>query len=114
MRRIYFALLLIIVFALLANLTVFADAHNTNEYADGEGSSDLFTVACIACVMGLLVGFVSVSFMRSKLKSVRSARNAANYVKIGSFSLKESRDIFLYSTVTRVPKPKSKDSKRVN
>ncbi len=61
--------------------------------------------------ISLLVGFVIASIvvggMKAKLKTVGLQRAANSYVKSGSLSITESRDLFLFRTVTRTPRPKS-------
>lgn len=59
---------------------------------------------------GLAVAFLVTGSMKSKLKSVRRQVAAANYVKANSMNITESRDMFLYNTVSRTAKPKSNDS----
>lgn len=61
----------------------------------------------IALAVGLVVAFIVVTVMKGKLKTVRACDNAKNYVRDGSFNLQHSRDLYLYSTVTRVPRPKN-------
>ncbi len=64
----------------------------------------------ISLILGFVIAFVSVSSMKRKLNSVRLAGNAANYVRPGSLHLRDCRDLYLYSTVTRVPKPRDNGS----
>lgn len=64
----------------------------------------------IALVVGVLVGLLVVTSMKSKLKSVAMKSSAAGYVREGSFALTRSRDIFLYRTHTRVYSPRQKSS----
>ena len=59
---------------------------------------------------GLLIGLIAVGIMAAKMKTVRSQKEASDYVRPGSFQLTDSRDIFLYSQVHRTPKPKSNSS----
>ena len=61
----------------------------------------------IAVAIGLIMGFIVVTSMKGKLNTVRFAQNAHNYVRDGSFNLEKSRDLYLYSTITRVAKPKN-------
>ena len=61
----------------------------------------------ISLVVGFVIALIVVSVMKGKLKSVRFQTNAREYVREGSFVLNHSRDLFLYSTVTRVAKPKN-------
>lgn len=61
----------------------------------------------IALVLGLIVAFVVLGIMKSGMKTVK-ANNAANYyARPGSMKVTTSRDIFLYSNVTRVKKESS-------
>lgn len=64
----------------------------------------------IALGIGIVIAFIVVLIMKSQLKSVHFQSAAEDYVKSGSFHLTESRDIFLYSTITRTPKPQPKSS----
>ena len=64
----------------------------------------IFRKLIISLLIGLAVGGITVLVMKSKLKSVGRQRAAANYVIPGSFNLVESRDLFLYSTVSRTPR----------
>lgn len=73
-------------------------------------SLSLFSCILISLGIGAVAATVTVLILRGQLKSVKSARNATVYVDSGSFSLIESRDIFLYSTVTKTPKPQNNSS----
>ena len=61
----------------------------------------------ICMAVGLLIGGITVGIMASMMKSVRPQNSAGDYVRPGSMVLTNQRDIFLYSHVTRTPKPKS-------
>ncbi len=98
--------LFVLLLSLLFVLSVYA--HEDVKYDE---SFDFGKTVLISAVVGLIIGFIAVSLMKAQLKSVRSAKNAANYIRQGSFSLTESRDVFLYSTVTRVSKPQSNEKK---
>lgn len=63
------------------------------------------SIAVGACLSSLIVGS-----MKAKLKTVRFQSAARNYMKSGSLNITESRDLFLYSTVTRTEKPKNDSS----
>ena len=67
----------------------------------------LFGSFVMSILLGFIVAFIVVTIMKGKLKTVRSCDNAREYVRQGSFELKHSRDLYLYSTVTRVAKPKN-------
>lgn len=64
----------------------------------------------IALVAGVIVGFIVVSTMKAKLKTVQPAKSAVNYVKDGSMHLTEQSDFFLYRNITRHAKPKESSS----
>lgn len=53
---------------------------------------------CIAAAIGLAVAGV----MASKMNNAKAGRNAASYVKEGSFVLSEQSDMYLYSTVSKI------------
>ena len=67
----------------------------------------------ILCVVAgaLLLPLILAYFMMYKklcaMKTAVKEDNAANYMKPNSMNLDFSRDIFLYSTVTKTEKPKS-------
>lgn len=61
----------------------------------------------VAIAIGVGIALFIVFKMISKLKTVRHQRNADSYVIPGSLNINESRDIFLYHTVTKTAKPKN-------
>ena len=69
----------------------------------------LFYGVC-ALGIGLLIAAIVVFSMAAQLKSVHSQAAARNYLKDGSLNVTVSRDIFLYRTVTRTPRPKESSS----
>lgn len=73
-------------------------------------SFPLFSNLIIFLIIGFVVAIITVSVMKGKLKSVRMAANAKEYVRRDSFKLNHSRDLYLYSTVTRVARPKNNSS----
>ncbi len=82
-------------------------------YTDNDnGDFSLFTSVLISFCIGLVAAIVTVIILRGQLKSIKSAKNAANYVNVNSFSLVESRDIYLYSTVTKTQKSQSSSGSR--
>lgn len=64
----------------------------------------------ISLVIGFVIAKIAVGSMKSELKSVRSQAAANSYVKEGSMNVTESRDMFLYHTVTKTEKPKNDSS----
>lgn len=70
------------------------------KYLDnGNSENDDMTVGdciLISVVLGLIIGFVTVCVMKSKLKSVRSRTNAEEYVKDGSLNVTCGYEKFLW------------------
>ncbi len=66
----------------------------------------------ISLVVGAAVAGIAVWSMSSKHKSVRPQRAATSYVRRDSFELDHSRDIFLYSHITRRIKPQQNSGGR--
>lgn len=77
-------------------------------------SSDMFSVKWIitALVIGIIIAFIYTSTLKSKLKTVHSKPSAKDYVVPGSLQITQQRDIFIHSSVKRVPKPKNNSSSR--
>ncbi len=64
----------------------------------------------VSIAVGVMLSFVTVGKMKAKLKTVRFRAAAGSYMKDGSLNVTESRDMFLYNTVTRTAKPKNNSS----
>lgn len=64
-------------------------------------------ITMIAVVLGCGLAFVPVSVMKAQMKSVKSRRDAGDYVQRGSLQLTRSRDVFLYRNVTRTAIPRN-------
>ena len=64
----------------------------------------------LGLVVGLVVAFIVVTTMKSQLKSVRPRREAHEYTRPGSMNVTQSRDLYLYRTVHRRPRPKDSSS----
>lgn len=77
---------------------------------DDELSFPFGTMLLIALIIGLVTALIVTTVMKGKLKSVAKQTNAREYVRKGSFKLTHSRDLYLYSTVTRVARPKNTSS----
>lgn len=64
----------------------------------------------ISIVSGIVVALILVGGMKSKLKTVRSQTAANSYMKKESLAITESSDLFLYQTVTRSEKEKTRST----
>ena len=63
----------------------------------------------LALAIGFALALITVSAMKSKLKTVHHRYEASNYVVPGSLDLRQSEDRFLYSNVTQTPIPQHED-----
>ena len=72
-----------------------------------EKTFDWALVVISFLVPGIAAGIITICVMKSKLKSERMVDNAEDYVVPSSFVLNVSKDIFLYSTVSKVKKPQN-------
>lgn len=66
----------------------------------------------VVILMGAIIAFIITGIMRSKLKSVRMQSTASNYVINNSLNITDSREAFLYSSISKVKiqKPSSSSS----
>ena len=74
--------------------------------ADAKGFHPVKKVL-ISLAIGFVIALIVVLVMKSKLKSVSKKNQAADYVVPGSFYLRESRDLYLYSHVSRTARAES-------
>lgn len=100
---------------------VLSDNYDTaaiNETGETEGDEsdkapvstrDIIIAVCISVVVGIIIGFIGSGIMKSKLTSVRYQSGAADYIVPDSFKLNDSRDVYLYSTVTKTERQTDKD-----
>ena len=92
-------------FALL--LTLLSSAALTVSVAATDGAQaqtgdDTLLKIVVCLLIGLAVGLTVTLLMKRSMSTVRKQKRADVYAQKDSFRLTESRDIFLYSTVTRV------------
>ena len=64
----------------------------------------------VALLIGYVVAAVVTGSMKRQLKTVRFQSAANSYVKANSMNVSESRDLFLYTQITRHEKPKETSS----
>lgn len=64
----------------------------------------------LSLIVGFLIALIAVSVMKGKLKSVRSKASASDYTCEGSMHLTVQRDVFLFRTVSRRPRPKNQST----
>ena len=85
-------------------------AENGSPYVT-EDELPLLTYVLVSVCVGLITALIVTSIMKGKLKTIRPQNTADNYVREGSMVLSQQADLFLYSRVTRVAKPKDNGSK---
>ena len=100
MKRIWIFLALALLFATV--LATCACAEEINYDPNSADSADILSRILIGFAIGFVIALVIVLVMARKMSTVRAAKSADGYVKKNSFRLTESRDIYLYSRVTRV------------
>jgi uncharacterized protein len=61
----------------------------------------------IALVIGFIIAKIYTGSLKGQLKTVQAQRAAANYVKNGSLNVTNSRDFFLYRSVSKTAKESS-------
>ncbi len=89
---------------------VFLDAAESGSPYEGEplGFSDFALALLIGIVGGLIIAFVATGAMKSNMNTAKKKREAADYVKQGSFYLGHSNDKFLYENTTSEKKQSEK------
>ena len=80
--------------------------YDTNHKVE-EDPVDILIRFVISLIIAIVVAFIVTGTMKSALKSVRKQSSAANYTRLGSMNVTQSRDLFLYTNVTRTAIPKS-------
>lgn len=82
--------------------------HTDVVYEDDE--SDFLASLIIGCGAGLIVAAIAVLIMRFSMNTKRAQHSAGDYLKAGSYHLRTNRDVFLYSQVTKQPRPQENSS----
>lgn len=72
-----------------------------------EKGFDWAIVVMFFLLLGIPAGFITTAILKKKLKSEGLIGNAEDYVVPSSFVLENSRDIYLYSTLSKVPRPQN-------
>lgn len=64
----------------------------------------------ISLAIGFVIALIVTAVMMGQLKTIRSQYGATDYVVDGSMNVSEARDMFLYRSVSRRPKPQNNGS----
>ncbi|MDO4199712.1 MAG: TPM domain-containing protein [Clostridia bacterium] len=99
-------------FEIFANLCdeFITKAKTDKPYDSGSLPKNPFNVllwASIAILVGAVIAWLVVSYMKKQLKTVTQKAKADDYIQKNSLQIKNSRDIFLYSSIVRRARPKS-------
>lgn len=70
---------------------------------------NMIVILC-GLLLPLIIAFVATRIRLAKMHTAVKDDYAASYVKKGSMNITRSRDIFLYSTITKTEKPKPQES----
>lgn len=92
-----------------APLDIYWEEEDFVEVED-DSAVDYFATIVVCMAVGLGIGLIVAGIMSISMKTVRHQHGAANYMRAGSMNLHVSRDIFLYSQVTRTEKPQNNSS----
>ena len=63
-------------------------------------------IAGIIIILPIIIVLIMTFVKLSQMKTANPDDYAANYIDKGSFRLTESRDVFLYSNLSKTPRPK--------
>lgn len=85
-----------------------------DEYDDISGYESSFNLGenlLIALAVGLVIALIITGIMRSQMKSVRFERAARNYIRLNSMKITRSHDMYLYSHISKRPKPQNNNKR---
>ena len=69
---------------------------------DTKSAKQIATYVVISTVIGLIISYIIVKRHKDALSTAVKQHGAANYMRQGSAKINVSRDMFLYSTTTRI------------
>lgn len=75
-----------------------------------EEDSGIAASILLGCVVGLIVAGIAVIIMRMSMNTKRAQYSAGDYLKAGTYHLRANRDLFLYSQVTKTPRPQQQNN----
>lgn len=65
----------------------------------------------ISLAVGVVIALIICFIMKSMMKTARSKRTANDYIRKNSFNITRSRDIFIYSNVTKKKRVREENKK---
>lgn len=69
--------------------------------------NEIISRVLVSLLFGVVAAIIALLVMRSKMNTAKAQKGAGNYVVGGSFQLRQRRDIFLYSRVSKVRRSES-------
>jgi len=82
------------------------------EGVEAESTTEKWYSGLTTClIVGVVIGGISVGSMAYNMKSVRDKDSASDYVDQDGLELQIQQDRYLYSTVSRRPRPKQNSRK---
>lgn len=79
-------------------------------YVNDESVSDLTAVLFMTIPAGAIIAGIVLLIMRATMNTKQAQHNAASYENEGSYHLRINQDLFLYSNVSKRPKPQNNTS----
>lgn len=85
--------------------------NGSDSYSPGKvEEKSLFEYFFVSLLIGVVVAVIAILIMGYSMNSKRAQHGAGDYLKHGSFRIKIHRDMFLYSSVSKTPRPKDSGS----
>ena len=85
-----------------------SEGDSGQQHADSRGKVNIL----ISLVIGAAVAGIVILIMRSQMNTAKAQKHAVGYIKDGSYHQTEHLDLFLYSRVTKTPKPQNNGGSR--
>lgn len=98
-----------IIAILLCGILFFINSLSVSAYHQSytNNDSNVFVVILVVLIISLIIGFVYISSLKKQMTNIESGKVACEYIEQGSFKLTRSNEVFLYSRVTKIPRPKN-------
>ena len=90
-----------------ADIPVTEDAGETEE----SSSKDILKMIVTSLIAGIVIALIVCLVMKSRMKTAVPKLTANDYIRKNSFNITRSRDIFIYSNVTKKKRQKPEDKK---
>ena len=88
----------------------FSSNDTTESFTNVKSASTIVLQIVVSFAIAFVISLIVVFIMKSGMNTVKKQVGASEYIKKGSVTIEEARDGFLFSTVTKVPKPEASSS----